>query len=163
MNQGKVSYAEQDGNCVIRCEGVINYTLGPALDRFLDELFARGECRGIIVDLTHVDSIDSTGLGLLARIAKYQRQRDGSKPLMFSVHQDVNTVLKSICLDEVFVLLEQTPIAVEGRTLTPGNPSETELARTILEAHRLLSELNENNRAMFRDVVEAFERDLGQR
>jgi len=162
MADGNVYYAERDGTCVLRFQGAISYTLGTALDRFLDDLFARGDFRKILVDLTGTESIDSTGLGLLARIAKFVRRRDGERPLLFSSRPDINEVLSSICLDEVFVLCDQVPEVDTGQALPSGNPSETEVAQTVLDAHRLLCEMNDSNRAMFQNVVDSFERELGK-
>jgi anti-anti-sigma factor len=163
MAEGNVFHATHGGTCVIRFEGAISYTLGNALDRFLDDLFARGEFTSIVVDLCDTESIDSTGLGLLARIANFVRRRDGSKPLLFSSRPDINVLLSSICLDEVFVLCAQLPERVAGQALPAGNASESELAQTVLDAHRVLCAMNDSNRAMFQNVVDAFERDLGQR
>lgn len=162
MAEGTVYFAQQDGTSVLRFQGAISYTLGNALDRFLDDLFARGEFTKILVDLTDTESIDSTGLGLLAKIANFVRRRDGSKPLLFSTQPDINELLRNICLDEAFVLCEQRPDLEPGQALPAGNPSETEMAQTVLDAHRLLCEMNDSNRAMFQNVVDAMERDLGK-
>jgi len=162
MADGTVHYAERDGSIVIRFEGDIRYTIAPALDRFLDQLFARQELTNIIVDLGDTASIDSTGLGLLARIANFVHRRDGSRPLLFSSQPDVNAVLSSICLDTAFIHCDQPPDRLPGTALAPGNPSETDLAQTVLDAHRLLCEMNDANRAQFQNVVDAFERELGQ-
>ena len=162
MSDGTVFYAEHDGTCVLRFHGAISYTLGNALDRFLDDLFARGEFREILVDLTQTASIDSTGLGLLAKIANFVHRRDGRKPLLFSSQPDINAVLDSICLDEAFVLCPGAPDGDAGQALAAGNPSESELAQTILAAHRRLCAINDGNRALFQNVVDAFERELGK-
>lgn len=162
MIDGNVYYAEQDGTGVIRFEGAIRYTLANALERFLDDLFARNQFSRLIVDLSTTESIDSTGLGLLARIANGVRRRDGSRPLLFSPQTDINTLISSICLDSAFTLYDRPPPTLAGTALPAGAPSEIEIARTILEAHRLLSEINESNRAQFQSVVEAFEKELGK-
>lgn len=164
MASGKVYHARHDGTCILRFQGAIDYTLGTALDHFLDELFASGDFRDILVDLHQTDSIDSTGLGLLAKVANGMRRRDGAKPLLFSSRPDINEILHSICLDDVFVFCALPPEAdAEPGTLLPaGDPSENELARTVLTAHRLLCEINDNNRALFQNVVDAIEKDLGR-
>lgn len=162
MNDGNVYYAEQDGTGVIRFEGAIRYTLANALERFLDDLFARNQFSRLIVDLSDTESIDSTGLGLLARIANGVRRRDGSRPLLFSPQTDINTLISSICLDSAFTLYDCPPPPLTGAALPPGDPSEIEVAQTILEAHRLLSEINDANRTQFQSVVEAFEKELGK-
>lgn len=167
MSEGNIYYAERGGTGVIRFEGAISYTLGSALDRFLDQLFAGGDFHTLLVDLSATESIDSTGLGLLAKLAKLLRRRDGGKPLLFSSRPDINVVLRSICLDDVFVLCEQSTEfdglegLAAGSPLPAGDPSAAALARTVLEAHRLLCEMNESNRALFQNVVDAFENDPG--
>lgn len=162
MTDATISYAEQDGTTVIRLQGAIRYTQANALDRFLDELFARGEFTHILVDLTGAESIDSTGLGLLAKIANLMRRRDGGRPLLVSSQPDINAVLNSICLDEAFVLCDGNPALGSSQALPAGDPSERELAQTVLDAHRWLCEMNDSNRLMFQNVVSVFERELGQ-
>lgn len=160
MNEGgSASYAVRDRTYVLRLQGAIRYTLGHALDTFVDHLFAQEDFDDIVVDLSEAESIDSTGLGLLAKIANLLRRRDGRKPLLFSPRGDINTVLGSICLDEAFVVCDSAPAAAPA-AIPPTDPSEAQLAQTVLEAHRLLSDMNENNRAMFRDVVDALQRGL---
>lgn len=160
MADGTISHASRDGTTVIRFDGAIRYTQANALDRFLDGLFARGDFSNILVDLTSAESIDSTGLGLLARIAGFVRRRDGRRPLLFSSQPDINAVLNSICLDDAFVMCGEIPEMQPGQALPAGDPSETELARTVLDAHRLLCEMNDANRLRFQDVVDAFAREL---
>ncbi len=160
MADGTISHASRDGTTVIRFHGAVRYTQANALDRFLDGLFARGEFSSIVVDLTTAESIDSTGLGLLARIARFVRRRDGVRPLLFSSQPDINAVLNSICLDDAFVMCRQVPDLQPGQALPAGNPSETDMAQTVLDAHRLLCEMNDANRIMFQNVVDAFTREL---
>lgn len=162
MADGNVHYAERDGTVVIRFAGDIRYTIAPAIDRFLDGLFVRQELTDIIVDLNDTASIDSTGLGLLARIANFVRRRDGTRPLLFSSQPDVNAVLSSICLDMAFIHCDGAPDLAPGTALPAGTPSDSEVARTVLDAHRLLCEMNDANRAQFQNVVDAFERELGK-
>lgn len=162
MAEGKVLYAEQDGTSVFRLQGAISYRVANALDRFLDDRFAASKFGQVLVDLSELESIDSTGLGLLAKIANIVRRRDGSRPLLFSSQPDINTLLSSICLDSAFVLCERIPDLAPGTALPVGEASERELAETVLAAHRRLCEMNEGNRALFQNVVDAFERELGK-
>jgi anti-anti-sigma factor len=162
MSEGNVYYALSNGTCVMRFQGAISYTLAAGLNRFLDDLFDRGEFKDILVDLSDTESIDSTGLGLLARIANFVRQRDGRRPLLFSSQPDINAVLRSICLDDAFVLCAELPEVGAGQALPAVDASQSELARIVLEAHRLLCDMNQANRDQFQNVVDAFERKLGK-
>lgn len=162
MADGTIYFATRDGTVVLRFAGEIRYTIAPAVDRFLDDLFARGGFERLIVDLGQTASIDSTGLGLLARIANFVRRRDGSRPLLFSSQPDINAVLSSICLDQAFLLCAELPDSPPGTALASAEPSQRELAESMLAAHRLLCEMNDANRAQFQNVVDVIERELGQ-
>ena len=162
MNDGKVYFAEHDGSCVLRFTGAIRYTLGHSLDGFLDRLYARGGFERVLVDLNDTESIDSTGLGLLAKIANSERQRNGGKALLFSSRPDINELLTCLCLDEFFVFADGASDATPGNALADDEASAGELAQTILDAHRRLAAINENNRVMFQSVVDELSRELGQ-
>ena len=77
MDNGKVLHASHDDIHVLRFIGDIRYTLSPSIDRFLKEIFSGSPPAGFVIDLTETDSIDSTNLGLLARIAKAMKSLDG--------------------------------------------------------------------------------------
>ena len=156
---GRVLFAERDGTCVLRFEGAIRYTLAPSVDAFLDQLLGTPAPRTICADLSETESIDSTGIGLLAKIAIAERRAGRGKPLLFSSRHDINEVLCSMCLDRVFQMIDQPPEEGSLTPLAPGEPGERELARTIYEAHCLLCELSEGNRAMFKDVVEGLAKE----
>jgi anti-anti-sigma factor len=157
---GRVLYAQHDGTCVLRFQGAIRYTMAHGLDAFLDRLFAQDPPRMVCADLNAAESIDSTGIGLLAKIAVGLRSLGRDKPLLFSTNREINELLANVCLDDAFVLVEGSATGDVGDPLPPVAASEDALARTIYEAHRVLSELSEGNREMFRDVVEALGREL---
>lgn len=164
MSDGTVYFAEHDGSCVLRFTGEIRYTLGHTLDSFLDRLFARGGFERVLIDLNDTEAIDSTGLGLLAKVANLERQRSGGKALLFSSRPDINELLSCLCLDEFFIFADGTAAedTTPGAALADDGASPDELAHTILDAHRRLAAMNDNNRALFQNVVDELVRDLGQ-
>ncbi|MGI9321854.1 MAG: STAS domain-containing protein, partial [Thiogranum sp.] len=105
MNNGKVMHATHDGIHVLRFVGDIRYTMSPSIDRFLKEIFSGPSPAGFIIDLTETDSIDSTNLGLLARIAKSMKGLNDSRVTILSDHADINSVLTSMAFDEVFDII----------------------------------------------------------
>ena len=158
-DDGRVLYAEHENTCVLRFQGPIRYTMAPSVDAFLNDLLANRAPRLICADLSEIESIDSTGIGLLAKIAIAQRRAGNGRPLLFSPKPDINELLCSVCLDDVFQMVDEVPDADAMATLTLAEPNEQDLRRTILEAHRLLSDLSESNRAMFKDVVDGLAAD----
>jgi anti-anti-sigma factor len=159
-DDGRVLYAHRNGTCVLRFEGAIRYTMAHALDTFINELFAHDPPRQVVADLSEAESVDSTGIGLLAKLARCQRKAGFGNPVLFSSNADMNELLSSVCLDEVFDLTQRAPGLQDETVLQPTQPSEPQLAQTILDAHLALSELSEKNRVTFRDVVEGLARDV---
>ena len=158
--EGQVLHASYEGVHVLRFVGDIRYPISPALERFIDQLFTTTTPIGMVVDLTQTTHIDSTNLGLLAKLAKLMGARRSEPVTIVCNREDICEVLVSVGFDEVFRLVsESQPNAPAGEsvTLTASDPGP--LARTVLDAHRLLMGLNERNRALFEDVVAALERE----
>lgn len=153
-----VLYGSHEGVQVLRFVGRIDYGLAPAVHQFVDGLFLGAPPAGFVIDLTQTESIDSTNLGLLARIANRMHERGGPRVTIVSHRQDINEVLLTMGFDEVFDLVEEVPSAGNGtRPLTTLAPDRNNLGRTMLMAHRTLMALNDRNRDQFADVVSLLE------
>ncbi len=160
MDDGKVLHASHDGVHVLRYIGDIRYTLSPSIDRFLEGIFTGTKPAGFVIDLTETDSIDSTNLGLLARIAMRMQSLDAPQVTLLSNRADINSVLTSMALDEVFDIVDESgPVTGPSQELPRVNVDREVLSRTLIDAHRALMELNERNREMFRDVVAYMEKN----
>jgi anti-anti-sigma factor len=160
MDEGKVLHASHDNVHVLRYIGDIRYTLSPSIDRFLEEVFAGPKPAGFVIDLTETDSIDSTNLGLLARIALRMQALDAPQVTLLSNRADINSVLTSMALDEVFSIVDKSrPATGPSQELPRVDADRETLARTLIDAHRALMQLNERNREMFRDVVAYMEKN----
>lgn len=160
MTDGKVLHASHDGVHVLRYIGDIRYTLTPSINRFLEGVFAGPKPAGFVIDLTQTDSIDSTNLGLLARIAKRMQVLEAPRVTLVSNRADINSVLTSMALDEVFDIVDDTGMVTgAAQELPPEDADKETLARALIDAHRALMELSEHNREMFRDVVASLEKN----
>jgi len=164
MADGKVLHASHDGVHVLRYIGDIRYTLTPSINRFLEEVFTGLKPAGFVIDLTQADSIDSTNLGQLARIAMRMQELDAPRVTLVSNRADINSILTSMALDEVFDIVDDTvPDAGIAQELPQVDADKATLARTLIDAHRALMELSEHNEEMFRDVVASLEKNSAGR
>ena len=164
MDNGNVLHASHNDVHVLRFIGDIRYTLSPSIDRFLEEIFASSKPAGFFIDLTETDSIDSTNLGLLARLATRMQRFDAQRVTIVSNRADINSVLNSMALDEVFDIVENTCLETDATQEVPQKDTDRKtLAHTLIEAHRALMDLNERNREMFRDVVASLEKNGASR
>jgi anti-anti-sigma factor len=162
MSNGRILYATHEGVVVLRFIGEIRYTTGPALENFVESAFTESGPKGFVIDLTDTRSIDSTNLGILARIAKRMQLRDGPRVSIVSSREEINEVLASMSFDEVFDIVASS-MTEAGRMeeLESKEPDAVTLAHTLLGAHRTLMSLSEYNADLFHDVVAALEQDTG--
>lgn len=157
MLSGKILFAVHNGTYVIKLIGDVRVPMCTSLDVFLEKMFADPDLTAVLIDLTQTAGIDSTALGLIAKIAVFLKDR-GSKPVILSTNPDVNRVLYSMGFDRVFVILESTVRESQSLDELPQDePSEQELTRNVIEAHRVLMGLNEQNKETFRNLVDALE------
>jgi anti-anti-sigma factor len=155
MESGAVFYVKQGDTYVIKLNGDVRYTMGCALGDFLNRLFAQTDYDGIIVDLTDAHSIDSTSLGLLARIANFSHQHFAHKTTLLSTNPDVNQILENLGFYEIFDIRDTgETISAALRQLAVPEPCDKDaLTRIVYEAHRTLSELNPHNQEAFKGVL----------
>ena len=160
MTLGQVTHAAQAGVHVLRYSGAVNYTLAPALQRFLEQLIHEGSVSGLVFDLTAAESLDSTNLGLMARANEQVRDTGAASSVIVSNNEDIDVVLRSMGFDQCFELLPACSAAPNGsaESVASWALSAVELQRTMLEAHRALVRLSEAGRLEFEPVVACLER-----
>jgi anti-sigma B factor antagonist len=83
----------------LRLDGRLNMVAAPQLKAAIDDTVDAGKAR-VVVDLTHVTFMDSSGLGALIGGLKRARQASGDLRIA-RVSDQVSTVLKLTNLDRV--------------------------------------------------------------
>jgi len=159
MSTGKIQFAEMDGTFVLKFVGEIRLTLCSALDATIDKIFSSLNFSAIVIDLTESRSIDSTTLGLLAKLSILSRQRIGLLPTLVTIHPDITRLLQSMGFDQVFNIVDRPLACMDCLADLPTQDQSEEVVKAkVLEAHRILMSLNESNREAFHDLVNALER-----
>ena len=156
---GKIQFAEQSGTFVLKFVGEVRLTLCSALDATIEKIFAALNFTAIIIDLTEAQSVDSTTLGLMAKLSILSRQKVGLLPTVVTTNPDITRVLQSMGFDQVFNIVD-TPLPCPDclADLPSQDQSEEVVKAKVLEAHRILMGLNDSNREAFLDLVSALER-----
>lgn len=155
MESGAAFYVRQGNTYILKLIGDVRYTMGCALGDFLDRLFTQTDYNDIIVDLTETHSIDSTSLGLLAKIANFNRQHFAHKTTLLSTNADVNQILDNMGFYEIFNIRDTgEAITAALQQLAISAPCKDELTRIMYEAHQTLSDLNPRNEEAFKGVLD---------
>ncbi|MCL5040871.1 MAG: STAS domain-containing protein [Gammaproteobacteria bacterium] len=158
MNTGRIQFAEAEGTFVLKFIGDVRLTLCAALDAYIEKIFSALNFDAIIIDLSETEAIDSTSLGLLAKLSILSQQKVGFLPTLVSNHDDMNRLLQSMGFDQVFNMVSDVAPTDADLQDLPGQMLSEELVKDkVLEAHRILMDLNEHNREAFRDLVSTLE------
>jgi anti-anti-sigma factor len=162
-------YGHVDGTLVLRLSGPIRFLACQALRSFVDGLRG-GDDQDVLIDLRDVQSIDSTGMGLLARIGRSSLESRGRRAAIACPGNDIATTLRSAAFDTLFVMLDAYPFDDHDATFAEmplggggpdaGGDAEVSLGRVILDAHRDLASMSERNVEVYRDVIAALETEL---
>ena len=162
MPAGQILYARRGGHLFIKLEGKITHLLAPEFDAFIEKIVAAGSFDELVVDLAATTSIDSTGLGLLAKSAKVMLRVHQKSTTLVSGSGNIAEALRGVGLDRLFSIVGVSSVPDADLRRIPGaDVAREDRARTILEAHRELMALNEKNASEFRSVVEFLENELG--
>ena len=155
---GRILVAHHDGVYLMKFIGDVRVTLCAAVDAFLDTMLSNSQFKSVVVDLSRTTGIDSTSLGILAKLSIRTRERFGFVPTLVSTNADITRVLTTMGFDDVFHIVEQ-PIESKEQfgELHPFDCDEADMRQRVLDAHRVLMSLNESNREAFQDLVETLE------
>ena len=158
MSDGKIQFAEYNETFVLKCVGDVRLTFCSALNETIEKILKTNSFKSIVIDLTEVISIDSTTLGLLAKLSILSKRKFGMLPTLASTNPDVSRVLDSMGFNQVFnVVHTPAPCPECLDDLPEQDQSEAVVKERVLEAHQILMSLNESNRDAFRDLVSALE------
>jgi len=156
--RGQILVANHEGTYLLRFVGDVRLTLCVAIDDFLQKMFDDDRFQAVVVDLSQARGLDSTSLGILAKLATETRKRTAGSPLLVCSNPDVLLALQSVGIDELFepsaaAISQVSPLGA----LEDNEPDEALTRQRVLESHRLLMALNPQNEAKFKDLVTTLE------
>jgi anti-anti-sigma factor len=158
MQEGKILAASHHGAYVIRLEGDVRLTLCTTIDEYFEKMFEDPEFVSVWVDLCDAQGIDSTTLGLLAKLALTVKEKFGFQPAIYCCDAGINRLIKSMGFQRLFSLHEEACCAPEDVNSVPLVDGSEELVREkVIEAHRVLMSISPENRARFKDLMSALE------
>ncbi|MDO3383898.1 STAS domain-containing protein [Gilvimarinus algae] len=162
MRPGQILVADHDGVFVIKMVGDVRLTLCISFDQFIDNMFGREGFAGVLFDLSDAEAIDSTTLGLMAKISILGEERDGSRPIILSTNESINRILETMGFADIFTIVSELDSPVEATEPLPEGeqPDDEEVVKgKVIEAHRILMGLNRDNEKTFTNLVNMLEGD----
>ena len=91
MSQGRILYTKQDDTCILKFIGDVRLNICLPLCVFSDKDIHELNFKEMLVDLTDAAGMDSTALGLLAKIAMELKNEIGCKPTIVCTDKNITT------------------------------------------------------------------------
>lgn len=155
----------------IRCEGKGSFVNSPDVKSFGDERIAAGE-KLLVMDLGDCSGMDSTFMGTMAGLAARISAKSGGAMHVADAGDRNRQSLEDLGLD---FMMEIDPPAAAWRgsiddvraSLKPlgkqGALPSLDRARHVLEAHKTLSDVSEENAREFETVVKTLEEQVASK
>lgn len=160
MNNGRILVATVNDVPILKFIGDVRVLMSSTLDNYFNSLYNRAILDRMMVDMTETQGIDSTALGLLAKMSIQLRNRFNVRPTIISTNPDITRILKSMSIDlicEIIETVDKQETCFDE--LNPLQETEDSVRQKVIEAHQTLMNLSEDNRAEFQDLVSALKSD----
>lgn len=156
---GRILVGDHDGVYVIRFEGDVRVTLCGSFDHYLDVMLKDPQFVSVLVDLSDAIAIDSTSLGVIARLSIGVQQSKQRLPTLVCSAPDILRILLNMGFDDVFVIVDENFNTDQNLAELPltSDIGEDEMRARVIAAHKVLMGMNEKNERTFRDLVSALE------
>jgi anti-anti-sigma factor len=158
LSAGKIFVSDEEGNYLIKFVGDVRVTLCGSLNHYMEAIFGSHDVKNVVVDMLEAEGLDSTTLGLLAKLGLHCRKQYGIDVQVFCQNPSILRTLDCMGFDELFDIIQQVPeISANLQSITSVNSEVDEIRKQVLEAHKLLVQLNPKNSSEFIDLIRALE------
>lgn len=160
MGQGKILISDKTDNYLLKLVGDVRLTLCGSLSRYMETIFGNNSVKCVVVDMLDTQGVDSTTLGLIAKLGLHCREHYHINVQLFCQNPSIIRTLECMGFDEIIDIFQQQPdIDTDLRSLEEAPAEVDELRKQVLEAHKLLLTLNPQGGAEFIDLIRALEAD----
>ena len=161
MSRGKILVSQDASSYVIKLEGDVRVVLCASLNDYMSTIFKSNTISRIIVDMVETEGVDSTTLGLLAKLAIYSNEKFNIRPIVFCPDESLYETLIVMGLDDVFEIIKSKQSDLDNYEELPSasTSSAIDIKKHVLTAHQFLSSINEKNKNECLDLISALEKE----
>lgn len=158
MKPGQILVGKHRGVYVIRMVGDVRLTFCLSFDKFIESMFSDASFASVLFDLSDADGIDSTTLGLMAKISLLESERHHIEPVVLAPSASIQRILDVMGFNDIFTIVDSLDVPVlAGKPLHCDSCDENSIKQKIVEAHKILMDLNPENKEAFSDLVSSLQ------
>jgi anti-sigma B factor antagonist len=168
MKKSNIMIARSKRGYEITVKGRATFDCSSPLRNFADNIVP-GSIEKIFIDLSECSWLDSTFMGTLAMLGLNAQKANIDVEIVNIDDKNFN-LLKELGVNKLFLYNNRKNSESDEEKWEKlisashnNNDSQEEIADTILEAHKTLMDIDENNVSKFQKVVEMVEKDIHKR
>lgn len=146
---------------VLRFHGDVRLVWCVALEEYCSKIFSRGAIDRFYVDLSVADNLDSTTLGVLAKLGLLAKQKLGAEAELFYSSEDIERLVRCMGFSRVFkIVAEGQAISIDESSLEVLDYSdccENVMRDSVIDAHKTLMDISDDNKEKFQGLVDSLE------
>lgn len=160
VSSGKILVADYQGVYLIKMLGDVRLNLCIPFDNFIQSLFVKDDFYSIIFDFSQTEGLDSTTLGLIAKLAVKSGEYKSIKPSIIGADDSIYRLLDVTGIAELCDFIDGDTYlddALEEMAPLPDArdaDNEDKVRKKVLEAHKVLVTLNDDNKESFKDLIQ---------
>ena len=168
-NNDILTAAYIEHTAVIRVEGRGSFKISPSMKQFIHQVLDTRSARRIWIDMSDCTGMDSTFMGVVAGLACLIKSKPDFEFKLINLSEKNRKLLVTLGVDRVVdyslsssgeeedVMKRQSSGA---ETLEPDFSDRLDAAKTTLEAHETLVDINPANYNKFKSVLEFLQDDV---
>lgn len=166
MSGCRVLQAERSGVYILKLLGEVRLNSCSTIDASIDSIVSDPNFSSLVVDLSESSLLDSTTLGLLAKLAIRAKGKSHFLPSIVSTNPDITRVLLTMGFDSIYLIVDKPLSTIDGlhelvaTELRCDELDEQGMREQVLSAHKVLMDMNDQNYEQFKDLVNALELDV---
>ncbi len=168
-NNDNLSAAYINHTAIIRVGGRGSFKISPPLKQFIHQIIHNDSADHILIDMTDCTGMDSTFMGVTAGIACFLKSKPSITFELINLSEKNKKLLLTLGVDRVVdysMSATEEQQALLNQLKGSSQPLEADLsdklnaAKTTLEAHETLVDINPNNLIKFKSVLEYLQDDV---
>lgn len=167
--QDNLTAAYIDQTAVIHVEGRGSFKISPPMKKFVHQVISTESANRILVDMSDCSGMDSTFMGVLAGLSCHVKNHAGFQFKLINLSDKNQKLLITLGVDRVVDYSlsttgeEQqlmTQQSAGSQALEADFKNKLDAAKTTLEAHETLVDINPENYDKFKSVLEFLRDDV---
>lgn len=158
MNPGQILVADHQGVYIIKLLGDVRLNFCVSFDQYIESMLADPQLISIVFDMSDAEAVDSTTLGLMAKISLLGQDKRQITPVILATNSSIQRILTSMGFNDIFTIVDHLDSQlIPKQALCCGQQNESVVKERVIEAHKILMSLNQQNAETFKNLVKMLE------